>query len=82
MLFDENNLMAQKVFLAEFKGFLEKEWRGISYAFLGVGLALFGMLISAALIWPQRSLDMFSGVSLITSMLLIVYIVYTLTEKK
>lgn len=66
---------------------LQREWKAVSYIFLGVGLTLFLLNISAllGLTIANGAIDYnYIGfdVSIFSSILLIVYIVYTLHEKK
>lgn len=72
-----------KNFCNEFKHFIEKEWKAISYVFLGAGLMIFIMNISAMLSFlPKQYSYLNFDVSVFASILLIVYVVYSLHEKK
>lgn len=62
--------------------YLKKEWKTISYVFLGAFLLLFGLNLSAMLSFmPTEYSTMAFNVSVFTSAMAIVYIVYTLHEK-
>lgn len=64
------------------QAYLKKEWKTVSYVFLGIFLAVFGLNLSAMLSFmPMEYSAMAFNVSVFTSAIAIVYIVYTLHEK-
>jgi hypothetical protein len=72
-----------KNMLENLGGYLEKEWKAVSYVFLGVFLLLFAINLSAMLSFlPVNYSAMAFNISVFASVLAIVYIVYILHEKK
>lgn len=72
-----------KSMLSSLGVYLEKEWKAVSYVFLGVFLLLFGLNLSAMLSFlPMNYSTLAFNISVFSAVLAIVYIVYTLHEKK
>lgn len=61
---------------------LEHNWTAVSYIFLGVGLLMFLLNITAMLSYlPERYSMIAFNISTFGSIILIIYVVHELTEK-
>lgn len=72
-----------KNFFNELSSLLHKRYKEVSYTLLGVGLCIFALNISAMLsVLPMMYDELAFNVSVFGSILMVVYIVYSLHEKK
>lgn len=62
--------------------FFEEKWEAISYIFMGIGLMIFSMNITFMLSFlPNTYSTLYFNLSIFSSILLILYVLYTLEEK-